>query len=424
MTVIHAESDFHFLQASSGLANKPMRQKQTLPLRTFRSWLAKTVLLVTGSAAFWSGSQSEGFAQPRPAAGSTATQNANWVIVKRDAIRPVPPENFQNHIALTPTKIVKIRASVSGTIQNVRVKPGSKVSAQEELIRIESTQLNKELERARAALKVATLRRDLAKTEVGANKQPQLALDLAAAELELAQSNLELAQYHLEQALIRAPFAGSVTAVNVTEKASVEAGDVILEIRDSNELSALVPVDREAVKEGDTISLKLNNATAEGKIQAILPLEEKWQNLTQLVSSAATALVIVNNANNSYQDGQTVYSEIVPRQPIVEVANSALKSSQSGKRHVQVLRDQMIRDIEVQLLGAIGEDRSYVSGPFQEKDELILETSLPLADSTVLRPNHSSDAPGTGTSATGRKPATPPATNTDSSNNRSTNPAF
>ncbi|HCS54257.1 HlyD family efflux transporter periplasmic adaptor subunit [Rubinisphaera sp.] len=308
------------------------------------------------------------------------------LVIKRDAIHLISPDQFRVPISLKPTRQLDVRALVEGIIQNVRVKTGAKVSAQEEVLRIESAKATKLLERAKANVKAATLRRDLAKTQVGEGKQPQAALDLAQAELDVAEVDLDLAQLNFDNTSVRAPFQGEILQVTAVQGAFVNEGDLLMSLRDSSELSVRIPVNRNEVKAGDQMEVTLDTGSVTGTVQTILPLTEEWQALRQLIDTAAIAVVVIDNKSGQYHDGQTAYSNIVPRQPVIELANTSLNNSETGTRIVQVIRDNVVRDIEVKLLGPVGEGRSYVSGPLQERDELITESSQSLVDGTVVIP--------------------------------------
>ncbi|MCG6154581.1 efflux RND transporter periplasmic adaptor subunit [Rubinisphaera margarita] len=318
--------------------------------------------------------------RPDPNAQPAATQ----LIIKREAIHPISPDKFRVPISLAPTRQLDIRSLNEGIVQNIRVQPGGKVSGQEEVLRIESAKAIKQLDRAKANLKVATIRRDLARGQTG--PQAQANLDLAEAELDVAEADLDLAQLNHDNTSIRAPFAGEILNIAVTVGTFVNEGDLLMVLRDSTELSARIPVDRQKVKQGDTLEVQLDNGVAKGTVQTVLPLTNEWQSLRQLIDTAAIAVVVIDNKDRRFEDGQTVYSSIVPRQSVIEIPNTALKNSETGTRLVQVLRDNLVRDIEVELLGAIGDSRSYVAGPFQSDDELITESSQVLLDSTVVMP--------------------------------------
>jgi len=51
---------------------------------------------------------------------------------------------------------------------------------------------------------------------------------------------------------------------------------------------------------------------------------------------------------------------------------------------VQVVRDGFVRDVPVELLGAVGEERTIVTGAFGAGDELIVRSSQELLDGTQL----------------------------------------
>lgn len=315
-----------------------------------------------------------------------AQEEPSQVVIKREAVRLISPDQFQIPLSLSAEKKVRIQSRVEGVVQNVRVQAGGKVSNQEEMLKIESASAARKLELARASLKLATMKRDRVKAEVQEGIKPASELELAEAEVLVAQAQLDLAQLNLEQTSIRAPFAGQVIRLPVSQGSNVAVGDTLAELRDSSRLVTQLPVDRTKTKVGDSITLKLDQGTANGKVQVLLPLDETWQGLRELIPTAALAEVVVENGAGTFQDGQTVFSTLIPRQPILEVSNTSLKNSEEGNRVVQVLRDGMIRDIQVTLLGPVGEGRSYISGPVQEKDELITETSFPLRDGTMVRP--------------------------------------
>src|SRR5258708_120635 len=77
-------------------------------------------------------------------------------------------------------------------------------------------------------------------------------------------------------------------------------------------------------------------------------------------------VVVVDNSDGKVKVGQTVYVPLIPRQPVVEVPNSAIGNLSDGHRKVQVVRQFIVRDISVSLLGQVGSTRVFVSGPFAD----------------------------------------------------------
>jgi hypothetical protein len=52
---------------------------------------------------------------------------------------------------------------------------------------------------------------------------------------------------------------------------------------------------------------------------------------------------------------------------------------------LQVLRENVVRDLNVRILGKVGTDDLYVSGRFVNGDEVIVSSTRALADGTPLR---------------------------------------
>ena len=75
-------------------------------------------------------------------------------------------------------------------------------------------------------------------------------------------------------------------------------------------------------------------------------------------------------------------------------------------RKVQVIRENTVRDIAINVLAPIGADRSYISGPFQASDELILASSQPLEDGTQLAPKYADGQMPPGQPGARRTPGT------------------
>jgi hypothetical protein len=71
---------------------------------------------------------------------------------------------------------------------------------------------------------------------------------------------------------------------------------------------------------------------------------------------------------------------------------------------VQVLREDVVRDIPIQPLGQPTAERVLVSGSFVEGDELIVSASRELADGTQIRPTLAA-APAATAGTAGADPA-------------------
>ena len=260
------------------------------------------------------------------------------------------------------------------------------------------------LERTLAHLKVAEL-------EVEAAKKAGQGVELAEARLQADQADVKLLQFQVEQLFARAPFDGYVLKVHVQPGQFVKSGEPLITLADLAQLKVEMPVDRETLKEGDTFKLRVENQTLDTKVDKLLPAEAKFERVRDLATSLATAVIVLDNAARKWQIGQAVFAPLVPRYPVAEVAASAVGTTDKGQRKVQVVRQGIVRDVDVDLLGQVGAERVFVSGSFVEGDVVILSSSRELADGTQLRPNPGAalPAPAVNVAKPGDSPAERPA---------------
>lgn len=358
-------------------------------------WLFSTVctggvLLVLSALA--STATGQGPVKP-PEKGPLPSANAgDQVLVKREAARLTNPDKYRAHLYLEPVLSVTLAAPFDGFIRQVVVKANAQIKSQQEIVRLDNTVQKFQLVRAQAAFKAATIEMKLA------DKKDENQAALAQAKLDVAKAELDLAQHNVDQATIRSPIIGDVMRVIVAEGQFVRAGDPIAVVGDFTKLKVEIPAERSQLEKDKPFTLKVEQADVEGKVDAVLPLSDKFDPLRDLFESIASGLVIVDNSSNRWKPGQTVYVPLIPRHPVMEVPSSSVANLPDGSRRVQILRQWVVRDIPVALMGPVGSNRLFVSGAFAEGDEVIYETSHTLPDGFVLR---SAAATGTTANATG-----------------------
>lgn len=354
--------------------------------RSFRwVWSALVAGAAMSGLAGWAAAQDEDSPQ------AAAAENAQAVIerlplVIRDS------QSYQTPLHLEPAVELEIVAPIDGVVSSVLVKLGDKAPKQSEAARLESTERQLGLDRAKAAFEAARLEQEAAEGSAAA---------LAAARLSIAKADLSLAEFHLEQAVLRMPFDATVTEIHVVPGEFVRAGQPVLTIADLTKLAADIPVDRQQVKAGDTLEIKVEDATVQATVEAIKPLQERFAPLRDLFLSIATARVIVDNASGNFADGQTVRSDLIPKHPVAEVPTIALGNTPEGQRRVQVIREGFVRDIGVELLGQEGDEYVFITGRLGPTDELVVKSSQELLDGMRVVPSAgtSADTPAARNSA-------------------------
>ncbi|REJ71701.1 MAG: HlyD family efflux transporter periplasmic adaptor subunit [Planctomycetota bacterium] len=282
------------------------------------------------------------------------------------------PQTYRSPMHLEPITSIDVVAQIDGVVSSVMFKAGDKASARAEAVRLESEERQLELDLARSRFQAAQIEQRTAGE--GANQE------LIEAKLDIARNELKLAEHRLDQAISYIPFDGQVTWVHVVPGQFVRAGDPVMTVADLSKLMVAVPVERSEVQPGDTLELKVEDASVSAKVEDVHPLLERFEPLRDLFLSIATARAVIDNSNGAYSPGQTVYSDLIPRHPVSEVPTIALGNTDDGARRVQVIREGFVRDVPVVLLGQSGDDYVFVAGRFSERDELVVKSSEELLD--------------------------------------------
>lgn len=306
------------------------------------------------------------------------------VVIEREPLVLRAPETYKVPLHLDPIKSVEVAARLDGIIESVTDAGSEAVQAQAEVLRLDAQERKLQLERAKAALEAARIGQEDA-GQGGAKV-------LATLNAKVAQLDVEIAQHRLDQAIVRAPFDGHVQRVHVVQGEFVRAGQPLATVVDTKQLKVEVPVDRKSVRVGDQIEIKIEQQTTSATVQSVLPLTQPFEPLRDLFESVATAVAVVDNSGGQFLAGQTVYASMIPRLPVAEIPNEAIGNSQEGTRQVQVIRDGFVRNVTIELLGAVGEQRTVISGRFNNGDELVVRSSEQLLDGTQVVPRTALEA--------------------------------
>lgn len=325
------------------------------------------------------------------------------VVVNRKPTHIEPPHKYKVTLALEPIRSVSLTAPFDGIVRQADAKANSRLQPQVDIVRLDTTVAKLELARAEAALKAAMFEQKLAADKDETQK------GLAQARVDVAKAEADLAKYHLEQASIRAPFAGELQRLLVTEGQYVHAGEPVAIVVETTKMKVEVPVERASAIQGKTIPIKIESAEVDAKIDAVLPLDPKFGAIRDVFESVASAILLIDNADGKFKAGQTVYVPLIPRQPVTEVPASAVGNLPDGQRKVQVVRHMVVRDIPVVLMGSVGPNQLFVSGAFAEGDEVISDSSHQLGDGFQLKPAAAAAATaGTSTPSPANPGATTP----------------
>lgn len=138
--------------------------------------------------------------------------------------------------SLAANESADVRAEISGLVRQIRFQEGQQVEEGEVLVELDDRDLQ-------AQLREATVRLELAKQTFERNEKllstQSVSLadrDRALAELESARATRDLLQVRLDKCIIRAPFAGTIGARNISPGDLVNPSDSISRLDDLSRL--------------------------------------------------------------------------------------------------------------------------------------------------------------------------------------------
>lgn len=347
-------------------------------------------------------SNAVGFAQE---SGEAQPEEAEEVIVEREALSTIDPGKYQIPLQLRPSKYVTVVAPRNGVIDSLGLKTGDTLTSQSELFHLENELEALQVQRAETQVELHKLKLEQAKQAKATD-----AVALAELELKVATTDLQIAQAKLEGTTRRTEWEAEVFRVHAVEGQFVSANEKVIDIGDPTIMTVEIPMNREDAKAGENVSIKVEDQEVQGKVVTVLPPAKEFEPLRDLYDSLASAVIEIENRSRRYHAGQAVYVAQIPRHHVAEVANSAITAGEKGQRKVQVIRENIVRTIPIDVLAPIGSERSYISGAFMDGDELILSSSQPLDDGTQLAPKMAGQGAtpnGTGNRA---RPSTRPST--------------
>ncbi|MGE5194728.1 MAG: efflux RND transporter periplasmic adaptor subunit, partial [Deltaproteobacteria bacterium] len=302
------------------------------------------------------------------------------VVIKREVLKLTDPRTYKASMHLDAVRNLDLTAPVDGYVRTISVKPGQKLKAQGEAVRLDDARAALVVKRARANVQAAQVEKKLAQAKNDADLTA-----LADARLEAAQAEFDLAHLEAEQLVVRGSFNGEIERVYVAEGQFVRAGEKLATLIDSSRLQAEVPIERGSAAVGSSIDIKVEESQVKARVESVTALPARFDALRELTVSPASAVVSIDNSAGKFFAGQTVYSDLIPLAPVALVPAGCISNVPDGGRKVKVLRDNVIRDLAVRILAKVGTESVFVSGRFNEGDEVIVGSSRELADGTPLR---------------------------------------
>ena len=275
--------------------------------------------------------------------------------------------------SMMPFVQATVKSKVAGEVEQVTVREGQDVKQGDIIARIDTRNLRAQYDREQAAVDKARADLDLAKLNRDKNRTlleqhyisqntyeaTESAYAGSVASFKLAEAQARLAKIALDDAVVRAPFAGTIATrlVQPGEKVSPDSSIVTLVDLRQMVLEAGVPAaEIPSVRVGQGADFKVGgfgDREFKGEVQRINPV-------TATGSRSIMIYIAVANPDRVLKGGMFAQGELTleSTQPVLAVATNAVHE-EAGSSYVYTLRDGKIVRTPV-ALGAPVKGNAYV----------------------------------------------------------------
>src|SRR3984893_14024780 len=317
--------------------------------------------------------------------------------------KPVPVD-VDSIGTVTPISSVALKSRVETTIVSVHFEDGAKVSEGDLLFSLDARQIDAQIEQAEGMLakdqaQLEGAQRDLRRFSdlIGKGATTQVNVDNAKTQADILVGTIQADQSALDNlkvqksyTVIRAPFAGRISAANVKVGNFVRPADTApLAI-----INQMAPVYVTfAVPQRVLVDLRDAMATGESKVIATIPGHARSEdgkvamveNSVDSTTGMVTVRGIMNNANETLWPGILVNTKLVIRtEEAVTVPTAAVQRSQTGN-YVFIVRDGKAHVQPVQVSRTF-QGISVIASGLSGGEDVVVDGQLLLSEGTPVAP--------------------------------------
>src|ERR1700681_648199 len=338
-------------------------------------------------------------------ASAQATQRARVISVElAKAERKPVPVDVDSIGTVTPISSVALKSRVETTIVSVHFTDGAKVSEGDLLFTLDARQIDAQIEQAEG-----TLAKDQAQLEgaqrdfrrfsdlIGKGATTQVNLDNAKTQADILigtikadQSALDNLKVQKSYTIIRAPFAGRISAANVKVGNFVRPADTAA-LAVINQMAPVYVTF--AIPQRVLVDLREAMASGGSKVIATIPGHARSEdgkvamveNSVDSTTGMVTVRGIMNNANETLWPGILVNTKLVIRtEDAVTVPTAAVQRSQNGN-FVFIARDGKAHVQPVNVSRTF-QGNSVVATGLSGGEDVIVDGQLLLSEGTPVAP--------------------------------------
>lgn len=339
-----------------------------------RIWLGLGLLLIV-VAGVWALRHSE------PAAKTPTRQvNIRTQTVKQSLAEPT----LKLVGKLAANRSVIISPEVTGRIVKIAVQSGQSVAKGETLIALDAGKQQAELAEQSASLRDENRKLSDMRKLVARGAVTQSELEGQEATVAQVQARLDAARYELSLRTLQAPFAGTVSLIDLSEGALVGSGDTLLHLDelDKLRLDLAVPERYLSLLRPGMAVTATSTAWPDQQFNGTLTtLDSRISNDTQNIK----ARVMIPNGNGQLRPGMLLNVELaLPAQQLTLIPAQSVEYAGEQRFVYRLEADGRVKRVPV-VLGETEGETVWVTEGLKVGDRIVVEGLVNLRDGVQVR---------------------------------------
>ena len=285
---------------------------------------------------------------------------------------PQLPDTFDLPAVVEPNRIVTISSEVSGRIERIPPEEGSKVSAGDLLVKLNTDLIMPDFESAKAQVGRDQIEFDRMTNLAKENAATQRDLDNATSQLAISKARLEGIRARLERTSILAPTNGVLNDLIVEEGEYVDPGNPVAQVVDTDTVKVVVEIPERDVaffSVGDKAEI---DANSKGQTESLVGTITFISELADPRTRSTRTEIILNNEQRLLRSGQIVDVRLTRRiikDAILVPLLAVIPMEDSKAVYVVNSSKAMRRDVK---LDVIKGDQVQITSGLEPGDKLII----------------------------------------------------
>jgi len=299
------------------------------------------------------------------------------------------PEKFSENLSLSGSleanEQLELRSEISGIVEKINFKEGSKVSKGQVLFQVNDLELRAQLAKVQTAQKLASENVRRAKLLLEKEAISQEEYDISEADFQFARAESQLVAAQLAKATVRAPFSGLIGLRYISQGSYVTPSTPIASLVNTDQLKITFSIPEKyssQIKLDDKITFTTSNSK-EAQMATIYAIEPEVDIATRTLKMRA----IANNSEGKLIPG-TFANVLLPLEMVKDallVPTQSLIPIQNGKK-IFVSEGGLVKEIIVET-GARTENSVIVLSGLKPGDTILTSGVMMLKNGSPVKVN-------------------------------------